>query len=121
MPFDVKTIRAYVTWALSEKNLKSSTVESYLSSIATAHSLANENCVNFCKDRSIQMLLKGGENLSLLSGSKRPYRISMNINLLKILGHRIAMEEWDVLSKQVIWTASVVFLYLMPDGRNSLI
>lgn len=112
LPLDVKHVRAYTTWALTERKLQASTVESYISSIVFAHRMADKECVNFTKDKCVQMLLKGGGgNVSLLSGETNSSRLAMNIYLLKILGHRISLEKWDDMSKQVIWTASVICFY----------
>ena len=37
LPINVKVARAFVTWAIAKKNLKSSTVKSYVSSLNIAH------------------------------------------------------------------------------------
>ena len=111
LPLSIENARAFVTWAITVRKLQPSTVESYLSSIALAHELAGETCVKFSRDRCINLILKGGKNISLLEGEDRPTRLAMNIHLLRVLGHRLAAEKWDSLSKQVVWTAGVLSFY----------
>ena len=111
IPITMERMRAYVTWAVSSKGLKASTVESYISSLNTAHCLAGENCDNFMKDRCIQLLLKGAENVAMLKNPYTKNRLAMNIHLLKVFGHKIDSANWDDLSKQIIWTAGTISFY----------
>jgi len=111
LPISMEKIRAYVTWAITVNKLKFSTVESYLSSISTAHHLAGKNCENFMKDRCVQLLLKGAENVRLLENPSCNTRLAMNIHLLKLFSHNISSTHWDTLSKQVIWTAGAISFY----------
>lgn len=126
LPIDTKTARAYTTWALSEKNLQPSTIESYLSSIMTVQKISGYNCENFSSDKCIQLLLKGGENVLMLRGKRNPSRLAMNKYLLRVFGHKISVENWDDMSKQVLWTASVVSFYtscrmgeIVPTSKHS--
>ena len=125
LPFSMKNMRAFVTWAITVRGLQASTVETYMSSIVLAHELSGNTCEKYSKDRCIQLILNGGKNISLLEGEFRPTRLAMNVDILKILGHRIAIENWDVLSKQVIWSACVICFYtscrmgeLVPENRD---
>ena len=111
LPLKIENVRAYVTWALTDGHLKPSTVESYLSSISLAHSLAGFNTENFAKDKCIQLLLKGSENVFYLSNEITPSRLAMNIHLLKLLSHRINATGWEPMSKQIVWTACTVCFY----------
>jgi len=111
LPISIEQCRAYVTWAITEKKLKPGTVENYISSLSTAHSLSGLHCDSFSKDRCIQLLLKGAENLILLGNPHTNVRLAMNIHLLRLLGHRIDDTSWDILSKQVVWTACTVSFY----------
>ena len=61
----VEYIRAFATWALTKKGLKSSTVKSYVSSLNKAHALSNSR-TNFSSDPCIKMALKGAENFNAL-------------------------------------------------------
>lgn len=106
MPLDIKTIRAYATWALSVKNLKASTVSSYIGSLKLAHQMGGSKCENFLKDKSIILLLKGADNFNNLFNVAPPIRCAFNIHLLRVLGHRIATENWGIVTKQVIWAAA---------------
>ena len=111
LPISVEKMRAYITWAVTDGKLKASTAESYMSSLKLAHTLSNITCMEYGKDRCIQMLLKGAENVDLLKNAKTVTRCAMNIHILKIIGHKIHETNWDPLSKQLIWTASTVSFY----------
>ena len=107
----IEEIRAFATWAISSRKLQPSTVESYISSLNTAQCLAGRDPTNFSNDRCLKLILKGGENASLLHGKESKLRLAMNKNLLKILGHRICIENWDEIFKQSVWTACLVSFY----------
>jgi hypothetical protein len=111
LPISIEKMRSYTTWAMTEGKLQASTVESYMSSLTLAHSLANKPCENFSKDRCITMLLKGAVNTHYLENDKYTNRLAMNIHLLRILSHRINETSWHPISKQVVWTASTVSFY----------
>lgn len=105
LPIDMKTIRAFAAWSLTVKKLKPETVKTYISSISLAHQLGGVQCDQFLKDKSLQMALKGGSNLEGSRKTSTPLRCPFNVHLLKILGHRIAAEDWDPLAKCVLWGA----------------
>ena len=110
-PVSIELARAFTTWALTHRNLKSSTVKAYLSSLNTAHALSNIENANFNSDKCIKLALKGAENLAAKNSLPKPTRLAMNKNLLEILGHRMNQLEWSEFSKQVIWTACVVCFF----------
>ena len=111
LPIPVEYIRAFATWALTKKGLKSSTVRSYVSSLNTAHALSNNKNTNFCSDTCIKMALKGADNFNALHREPRIVRLPMNIHLLDILGDRISVLDWNAFSKQVLWTACTVCFF----------
>ena len=126
LPLSIENARAYTTWALSSKKLKHSTVESYLSSITFAHTLAGVNCEQFLKDRCIQTILKGANNIALLKKPSSTSRLAMNIHLLNLLGHKLASTNWCKISKQIVWTACSVSFYsscrmgeILSEKKNS--
>jgi hypothetical protein len=108
LPLALETVRAYVIWSVTVKKLKSSTVKLYLSSIRMAHTLLGHQSEDFCKDKLISMLLTGAENIE---PPKPRIRRAMNMDLLMILGHRIASSNWSKISKQVVWAACTVSFF----------
>ena len=66
LPIDIRNARAYITWAITKKGLKSSTVKAYLGSLNVAHVISNSKGGNFSSDKCIKMALKGAENLEKL-------------------------------------------------------
>lgn len=107
-PINVSVARGFVVWALKVKNLKSSTVKTYISSLKLAHTLRNMACCNFLNDDIIKMSLKGAENLECMLGQTSIVRAPISMNVLQIIGHRIAEKNWKIFSKQIIWTVCLV-------------
>jgi len=106
-PLSIETLECYVTWAFSQRGLKASTVNSYLNSLKTIHSLRklpSDNFDSYC----IQTLIKGGENLELYNTEIKATRKVMSLPLLKIIGHEISLTDWSCNSKQIFWTACTV-------------
>jgi len=100
-PVDVKTIRAFAVWAISDCKLKHNTVKSYISSMESGHVIRNLACPNFLQDKIVTMILKGAENLP---GHTVNYKMSMNPAMLAMLGHYIAISNWTPYSKQLLWS-----------------
>ena len=125
IPIPVCNIRGFVTWAVTKKNLKSSTVVSYISSLNVAHTLNGCTGNNLNSDTCVKMALKGAENISAIFDMPKKTRIPMNIYLLEILNDRIAKLEWSDLSKQIFWTACTVCFFstcrmgeLLPENEK---
>ena len=95
----VEYIRAFATWALTKKGLKSSTARSYVSSLNTAHALSNSGNTNFSSDPCMKVVLKGAENFIALYREPRVERLPMNIHLLDVLGDRISKLNWNIFFK----------------------
>jgi len=107
-PVCVTDARRFVVWALGTKKLKSSTVKTYLASLKLAHTLKNLPCPGYVNDDIIKMALKGAENLECISGNSSVQRAPITMNILQILGHRIAECNWKNFSKQTIWTVFLI-------------
>ena len=126
LPVPIKNVRAFATWAVSYKCLKSSTVKSYISSLNTAQTLSDMNSKNLNSDACLKLILKGAENLHYAEKTCKADRLPMNIHLLNILCHKIHNLEWSVYSKQVVWTACVISFFtscrmgeLLAPHKNS--
>lgn len=83
----------------------------YLSSVKLAHALGNLQCPDFVNDTIIKMILKEAENISNLNEVNTVQRPPMSLNSLRVLGHRLAITNWKVFSKQIIWTACTVSFF----------
>ena len=105
LPIKAESARAFVAWAASTKNLKSSTIRSYVSSLNMANTLGNSNHPNLNSDSCVKLAIKGVKNSVDQNSAARPSRIPMTYDLLTILGHRINELNWGKFSKQVFWTA----------------
>ena len=103
-PLSTSSLSGYVTWALTQKNLKTSTVVSYLSSLKSIHGLRSLSTENF-DSPILSTLIRGGENLEIYEIAAKGTRKVMTLPLLKIIGHEIASSDWSPFSKQIFWTA----------------
>jgi len=109
-PITVANVNEFCSWAITHEKLKHSTVEAYLSSIATIHKIKGYDhsaCENFIS----KLILRGAENMQLYNGYVKKERNVMSLPLLKILGSEIANTMWSEDSKQIFWTAAVIAFF----------
>ena len=125
LPIKVEFARAFVTWAAAKKNLKSSTIKSYVSSLNIAHSISNTASPNLSSDSCVKLAIKGAKNSVDPKLFPRPSRIPMSYDLLVILGHRISSLNWGKFAKQVLWTACTTSFFsscrmgeILPSSEN---
>jgi hypothetical protein len=107
-PLNSESVRAYVIWSLNVRKLRVSTVKLYLSSLKMAHTLLGCSSEGWKDDKLLELILTGAENLEPPSPG---IRRAMTMDLLLILGHRIASSDWNKVSKQVVWTACTVSFF----------
>ena len=126
LPILVQYVRAFSTWAITARGLKSSTVKSYISSLNTTHVLSSVEGKNLNSDTCVKMILKGAENSFSPKHTCKTNRLPMNIHLLNVLGHKIANLGWTDYSKQIVWTACVISFFtscrmgeLLPSHEKS--
>ncbi len=110
-PATIEKIRAFATWAVTTRKLKSSTVKAYISSLSVNNALCNSSQSPFFNDLVLKMILKGAENREMTSYNKTKPKLSLNPHMLKILGHRISESAWGDISKQVLWTALITCFF----------
>jgi hypothetical protein len=96
----LENVANFTAWALTENRLKSSTVKSYLSSLATLHRLRNVSDENF-SNYIVKTIIRGAENLALYEDYAKDTRKVMTLPLLKLIGHELACSDWSEISKQV--------------------
>ena len=111
LPIEIKNAFAFVTWAITKKGLKSSTVKAYLGSLNVAHVICNSKRGNFSSDKCIKMVLKDAENLEKIKGACKIDRPPMTYDLLAIFGHRLAKLNWNDYSIQIFWTAASISFF----------
>ena len=112
LPIKKEYIRAFVTWAATKKNLRSSTIRTYISSLNVAHALSNIEGVNLSSDICTKLALKGVKNYSDPALTQRAVRLPISFDLLRVLGHRINCLNWGELAKQVFWSACTTSFFL---------
>jgi hypothetical protein len=109
LPFTLDVLCMYVSWALLTARLKPNTVKAYLVSINTVHKLSN--LPSHVDNYVVQSLITGAENLNMYQKIVVGTRKVMTLQLLKIIGHQIAKENWSENSKAVIWGACVTAFF----------
>jgi hypothetical protein len=87
-----------------KRDLKQTTMKSYLGSLLFFHKLRNWNTENF-SSFIVKTMLKGAKNLEFYENLAKASRKAMTYPLLKVLSHEIAGSGWTEDSKQVLWTA----------------
>jgi hypothetical protein len=123
----LENVANFTAWALTENRLKSSTVRSYLSSLATIHRLRNVSDENF-SNYVVKTIIRGAENLALYEDYAKDTRKVMTLPLLKLIGHELACSDWSEISKQVFWTCSLMAFFgsfrigeLLSCNKNSFV
>ena len=124
-PLSVLDLSNFVTWALTEKSLKATTVITYLSSLKSVHALRFLPTTSF-DSPYIEALIRGGQNLEIYKENVKLTRKVMSLPILKILGHEISESLWSENSKQVFWTACTTAFFgsfrlgeILPTKENS--
>jgi hypothetical protein len=110
-PVNVETIRSFATWCLDQKGLKSDTVKSYIAAITLAHALQGISCQNFSKDKILNLLLQGADNVNRLKTVNSARRRVATLDTLLLIGHYIAISNWSDSSKIVFWALCTVAFF----------
>jgi len=109
-PLSQATCRHFALWCFSERNLKPSSIRTYLAALKFAHRLKGLPS-NHLEDDSILSLILKGLTHEALSVPSSPTRRVMTFSLLLTLGDRIAASSWDPLAKQVVWAAATTSFF----------
>jgi len=88
------------------RKLAPNSIKAYLSGLKFIHNLRGFPCEHISSDFSIAQLLKGAARIAMANPSQNTRRV-VTFPLLLNLGTRIAKTDWDPLTKQVVWSASV--------------
>jgi hypothetical protein len=107
-PLGPNVMQAFAAYCLVEKQLKPSSVKTYISSIVKLHKIKGFHAYE-SKDKTTESFLRGAANLLMAAPQlKPPTRRVMTLPLLKHLGHRLAGSGWAEDTQQVIWSACLV-------------
>ncbi len=109
-PFSETAINNFVSWALKIAKLSPSTVNVYLSDLATCHKLRGLD-PSACSNFLAKTMIKGAKNLASYSATKKEPKAVMTLSCLKILGHEIAKSDWTTTKKSVYWAACTVAFF----------
>jgi hypothetical protein len=109
-PLSENVVCDFVAYAILNRKLKSTTVKSYLSSLAFYHKLRNWES-SACSNFLVCSMLKGAKNIELYTDITKQTRKAMTYPLLKVLSHQIAITSWPVIDKQILWTLFTVAFF----------
>ena len=109
-PMEQKFVNDYIFWLFSVRNLKYSSVESYLSSLSSIFRI--KGFESQCFSNSVtKILIRGGKSLETNLSTPTPTRKVMTIELLRVVGHEISISDWTADSKRVFWTACCTLFF----------
>ena len=110
-PLSDNTIRGYVTYLVTVRNLKTTSVKAYISALSCLHRL--KGFPNHKMDDDItRAVMRGAENLQLIAPvGKQNHRRVMTVPLLRYMGHRLANSGWEKATIQTIWSASLTAFF----------
>jgi hypothetical protein len=111
LPLSMEVVRAFVTFCILVKKLKSSSIKTYLSSLVHVHKL--HGFLSFeVKDQVVASILQGADHIQILepvpTSSRR--RV-MTIQLLRHLGHKLAASGWSAHTQQVLWAVCTLAFF----------
>jgi hypothetical protein len=109
-PLSKEVISNFIHWCSLEKNLAASTITSYMSHLKLIHNLRGLDASN-CEDFVCRTQIRGAKNLQFYSEQNSNAKKVMTLPLLKILGHSIAISDWSVHSKSVIWCGFTIAFF----------
>ena len=120
-----KFLSDYISFLFLTKKLKHSTVESYLSSLSTIFRIKGVDAKLFYSFQT-KLQVRGGKNMEYLSSPPSPTRKVMTLEILRIIGHEIAISDWSSDSKRVFWAACCTLFFgsfrvgeiLSNSGKN---
>ena len=109
-PLSQDFISNFIVWLMNVKQLKSSTIQSYLSSISSILKLKDLESPSITSYIT-KKLLKGSKNRQALTADPLPSRKVLTLSLLKIIGHEVSLSDWPTDSKRVFWTACCTLFF----------
>jgi hypothetical protein len=117
-PLDIQILRSFTVWCITVKKISSATTKAYLYSLSLAHKLQGMECVDYLKDKILNLILTGAENVKDIYNPKDYTRRAMNYSTLLLIGHKLALSEFNEYDKQVIWSAcSIAFFTSVRLGE----
>jgi hypothetical protein len=115
----------FIWWCANEKKLKHSTICTYVSSLGTLQKIQNVER-SFSNSYITKSILKGVRNIEAAKNENTAKRQVLTLPLLKVLGHCIMSQDWELNSKIVFWSACKVLFFgsfriseILANNENS--
>jgi hypothetical protein len=107
-PLSKQVIRCFIVYCYEQRNLKATSIRTYLSSIVSLHHLKGftDYAVD---DKMVTGALRGWENIAMADPDPDPStRRAMTMPVLRIIGHQLAISQWSRETKQTVWSACLI-------------
>jgi hypothetical protein len=108
--FSQSDISHFIHWCYYSRNLKHSTITSYLASLSSLCKIRKFSDEAF-KSYTTKCLLKGVRNLESIHCPKLSNRYTFTLPRLKILGHQIASSSLPKDDQRVFWSACIILFW----------
>ena len=109
-PLTQNTLNSYISWATLQKNLKHSTISTYVASLSSVHQLFGFEGDIFSSFIT-KAMLRGSNNLATSIHTPSHTRKVFTLSLLKLVGHAISQQDWEAESKLVFWSCLCVAFF----------
>ena len=109
-PLTQDNLNDYISWATLQKNLKHSTIVTYMASLSSIHQLFGYDGAIFSSFVT-KAMLRGSNNLAPSLHTPTHTRKVFTLSLLKLVGHAISQQTWQEESKTVFWSCMCVAFF----------
>jgi hypothetical protein len=103
-------ISGFIWWCYTERKLKYVTICTYISALGTFQKLLGSDH-SFANSYLTKTILKGVRNAEATQVPKDSSRLVFTLPLLRILGHCLMAQDWDLDSKRIFWAASTLLFF----------
>ena len=106
LPFDLNKTLEFIGWMI-RKNLKSSTMSTYLSGISMYHIAMGHNEPSL-REPMVKLILKGQGNIDKLRTrlSGKPGRLPVTVTMMKLLKVRLQKVDWAIEEVRLFWAVA---------------
>ena len=107
-PLDTSIVKRYASWCDIKRNMKASSIKTYLYSLSKIQQLKGLGPIELHKVPQIRDFLRGVKNRpSTLKKDKKKRKV-VSFKLLKAMGAKIGASDWTDYDKTLTWTAYLV-------------
>ena len=104
-PLATTQLLAFISWLLNKRKVKGTTIEVYLSGLRQLH-LVRGHDVQGLRPEIVKSILSGTKHLDTIAErlEGKPKRLPVTINMLKLIKHELAAQNFPYSFKRLVWT-----------------